>query len=291
MILAGVSFWLNILPGNYLNMIILCIGNACTHVSGAEVTLRASDGKLSHPAVFVAGGSFGLILGKLLATSSVPPYAILLFTLTAIPFALMGEKYKHIDVEACVLCEKFNFANPKLSKKAVIIMSTIIVIVRGYMGYGIPTTWKKTVLQGVILYFTMGIGKAMGGFLADAFGVKKIGIISAVAALPFLLIGDNYMMVSLLGVMLFSMTMSITLALLVSVLKDRPGYAFGFTTIGLFLGSVPIFFYRPANQTVNILTLVGLTVLCLIFMLIVIKKDVKTDACEYADIADFNGDN
>ena len=43
------------------------------------------------------------------------------------------------------------------------------------------------------------------------------------------------MIVSLIGVAMFSMTMSITLAILVSVLKKKPGLAFGLTTIGLWL--------------------------------------------------------
>jgi hypothetical protein len=59
----------------------------------------------------------------------------------------------------------------------------------------------------------MGFGKALGGIISDLIGVRKTAIISTVGALPFLLFGDNYMIISLLGVLMFSMTMSITLAL------------------------------------------------------------------------------
>ena len=65
--------------------------------------------------------------------------------------------------------------------------------------------------------------------------MRKTAIISTLCALPFLIIGDNLMLVSIIGVMFFSMTMSITLGLLASVLKQTPGLAFGLTTIGLFL--------------------------------------------------------
>ena len=47
-----------------VGLIILCLGNACIHVRGAEITLNNSYGKLSHSAIFVAGGSFGVITGK-----------------------------------------------------------------------------------------------------------------------------------------------------------------------------------------------------------------------------------
>ena len=46
-----------IFPGKYTSLVILCLGNACTHINGAEVTLRCSGGKLSHSAIFVGGGS------------------------------------------------------------------------------------------------------------------------------------------------------------------------------------------------------------------------------------------
>ena len=57
-------------------------------------------------------------------------------------------------------------------------------------------------------------------------------------ALPFLLFGDRYMLISLIGVMFFSMTMSVTLAVLVSVLPDAPGLAFGLTASALWPGMI-----------------------------------------------------
>ena len=48
----------------FLCLFLLTIGNCIMHISGAEDTLRLSNGMLSHPAIFVAGGSFGVITGK-----------------------------------------------------------------------------------------------------------------------------------------------------------------------------------------------------------------------------------
>lgn len=262
-------------PGSYVTLLILCIGNAFTHIGGAEVTLRCSSGRLSHPAVFVAGGSFGVITGRLLAQNGVPYWPVILLCLSAIPFALLADTYKDRSKSAREACDAYNYASPGISPAVIIIAATLIVIVRGYMGYGIPTAWKKTTLQTVALYFTMGIGKAAGGIFADAWGIKKTAIFSAGAALPFLMFGDNHMMISLIGVMLFSMTMSITLALIVSVLKGKPGLAFGFTTIGLFLGTVPIFFFTFTETIDNCIIMAVLTVLCLVMMAKIIRKDEK----------------
>ena len=141
------------------------------------------------------------------------------------------------------------------------------------MGYGIPTSWNKTVIQTILLYCSMGIGKALGGILSDAYGIKKIAVISIIGALPFLLFGDNIMLISLIGILLFSMTMSITLGILVSVLKKSPGLAFGLTTIGLFLGLLPIFFFKFSTITGNCIVISILTILCLIIALNVINKE------------------
>ena len=82
------------------------------------------------------------------------------------------------------------------------------------------------------------------------------------------------MVVSLIGLMLFSMTMSITLGILVSKLKKTPGLAFGLTTIGLFLGSVPAFFIK-FNTVTNIVLIIVMSILCALALGYVLKEDKK----------------
>ncbi len=119
----------------------------------------------------------------------------------------------------------------------------------------------------------MGIGKALGGILSDIFGVRKISLISTLLAIPFLCFGDELMMVSLIGVMFFSMTMAITLGILVSVLKKSPGVAFGFTTIGLFLGTAPIFFVKIKEPIINISLIIISSIICCGILLFISNKN------------------
>ena len=272
LLLGFITFSLDIIPGAYTELIFLCLGNACIHVAGAEATLRTSKGKLSHSAIFVSGGSFGVITGKLLGKTSLTFWIVAILCLTMIPFILLADCYKTECREEDL--EKFNYANKDIKPTLVILLAVLIVITRGYMGYGIPTSWNKTITQTILLYVAMGFGKALGGILSDAFGIRKIAVLSIGIALPFLLFGDNIMIISLIGVLLFSMTMSITLALLVSILKKSPGLAFGLTTIGLFLGTAPIFFFTFTTTRANCLVITVLTVLCLaITNKIIIKGD------------------
>ncbi len=252
-----------------LPLVILCLGNAFLHISGAECTLKASKGKLSHSAIFVGGGSFGVITGRILAGTSFTPLIMIPLVLTMIPFILLADTYVDYKEKET----KFDYANSKLSPYLIVFLAVLVVIVRGYMGYGIPTSWNKTTLQTVILFFIMGIGKCLGGILSDAYGIRKVGIISTLLAIPFLCFGNEYMLISLIGVMMFSMTMAITLAVLVSIYKNRPGLAFGFTTIGLFLGTAPIFFITITSNIANIVMIVVLSVLCSFILAKIIKGE------------------
>ena len=252
----------------FITLILLCLGNAFLHIAGAENTLKNSNGRLSPAAIFVAGGSFGVITGRLLATTSISPLILLLPILSLIPFTLLADSYKSKEHG----CSKFDYVRKDISPYLIVLIAFIVVIVRGYLGYGIPTSWKKSVLENVIFFFTMGLGKALGGILSDKFGIRKVAILSTLLAIPFLCFGDNIMIISIIGVMFFSMTMAITLAILVSVLKKNPGLAFGITTIGLFLGTAPIFFIK-LTQEINIILIIVISILCSIALGWVLKED------------------
>ena len=253
----------------FISLFFVCFGNAFLHISGAECTLKNSHGKLSHSAIFVSGGSFGVITGRLLAKSFLPSWVMLPFILTMIPFILLADSYENKKSN----CNEFNYVKKNINYGLVIILAVLVVIVRGYMGYGIPTSWNKTVLQNVYLFCIMGLGKALGGIISDAYGIRKTAIFSTLLAIPFLAIGDSLMIVSLIGVMFFSMTMSITLAILVSCLPKTPGLAFGLTTIGLFLGTAPIFFIKIPSMIVNIIMISVLSIGCSITLGSILKKD------------------
>lgn len=270
LIIALILFNNNIFS-KVFSIAVLSIGNALIHVNGAEVTLSSSNGKMSHSAIFVSGGSFGVITGKLLA-NVIPYYFLIVVALTMIPFILLAETYRNKKSDAC---EKYNYANNKCSPYLIILFSTLVVIIRGYIGYGIPTSWNKSIIEAVLLYVFMGFGKAFGGIFIDSIGMKKTAIISVLLSLPFLLFGDNIMIVSLIGVFLFSMTMPITLGLIVSVLKNKPGLSFGFTTIGLFLGTLPIFFIKITSFYLNIGLILFMNIICMFMLLKIVNKESK----------------
>lgn len=250
---------------------VLCLGNAFTHVNGAEATLRTANGRLFPSALFVSGGSFGLITGKLLAGTALPWPVLVLLALSAVPAAVAAQRRYTAGDAPERPCAGFDLVRADIRPAAAVLLAVFVVAVRGHMGYGIPTTWIKTTVQTASLYIAMGLGKALGGFCADRLGARRTALISIGASLPFLICGDRYMWISLLGVLLFSMTMSITLGVLVSVLPQTPGLAFGLTTIGLFLGTAPMFFFRFQTLLLNGVEIAVCTCLSLLCMQRVLK--------------------
>ena len=269
LLFIGISIFSFINVSKFVSLFIICIGNCFLHISGAENTLKNSHGKLAHSAIFVSGGSFGVISGRLLAKTALPIWILLPFILTIIPFALYADSFNNKNTN----CNMFNYVKKSIKPGVIILIAVFVVIIRGYMGYGIPTSWNKTVIQNVLLFVFMGIGKAMGGILSDAFGIRKVAIFSTLLAIPFLCFGDTIMIVSLFGVMAFSMTMSITLGILVSILKKTPGLAFGLTTIGLFLGTAPIFFVKTPSVLYNSIMIAVLSIVCSFLLGMVLEGD------------------
>ncbi len=267
LLFIGISIFSFLSITKFVSLFFICFGNAFLHIAGAENTLKNSHGKLSHSAIFVSGGSFGVITGRLLAKSFFPSWTMLILILTLIPFTLYANTFDKKENT----CKEFDYASTKISPGFIVLIALFVVIVRGYMGYGIPTSWNKTILENVLLFSFMGIGKALGGILSDAYGIRKVAILSTLLAIPFLIFGDNIMVISLIGVMFFSMTMSITLAILVSVLKKKSGLAFGITTIGLFIGTAPIFFIKTTHSF-NIIMIITISILCSYLLGIVIKR-------------------
>ncbi|MBO7354826.1 MAG: hypothetical protein J6U61_11320, partial [Lachnospiraceae bacterium] len=266
-------------------LILLTAGNALIHVSGALVTLRVSEGRLSESALFVGGGSFGVITGRLLAgTTGTAWLPFLLIAAATVVMVVTDRRVRHAaqadgktSGTSVFDFDAFPCAHDIAANRPAWLVITVlfaVVAVRAYIGYGIPTAWNKTSLQTLFLFLFMGIGKILGGILSDLFGARRLGIISCLLAVPLLLVSDNIMWLSLIAVALFSMTMAVTLGGLVSVLKNHPGVAFGITTIALWLGSMPVFLFGIPEQTVCNILIASMSVLAAAGLFFVLNKRV-----------------
>ncbi len=243
-------------------VVLIAISNALLHDCCAIHTTLISKGKLFPSALFVAGGSFGVVIGQTLGNT--PSFEkchlfVILFIMWGLLLltnhAWLREDYKY---------PVFNIVKPQKGNTFAIVAFSayFVTFVRSYIGYAIPISWKKSLWQAFLLFFVMGVGKALGGYLADKFGAKKVGVYSTIACIPFLIFGENLMVVSILGIFFFSMTMSITFGMFLSIIPKNPGVAFGLTTLALGNGIMVPFAIGQISNTVNIILIVTLSLLC-----------------------------
>ena len=265
-----------IVPFDIISLIVIGLGNALLHIDGAEHTLHGSKGKITPNAVFVGGGSFGVITGQLLGALKIKYLFFIPVGLILISIALAFIIYKSHDLKSDDGWTGRSLEiTSNINQTLFILLIAFAVAVRSYIAYALPIEWKKTTFQAILLFSFMGIGKMLGGVFADGIGYKKTTIISLLVALPFLLFGNSIMTLSLIGVMLFSMTMPITVGILIIKLPDNLGLAFGITTVGLFLGIVPaLIFTLPSLLSHQIVVLV-LSVVALVSILVCLRKEKK----------------
>lgn len=257
-------------PAGVFPFLLLTLGNALIHVEGAERTLRGAKGKMTPSGLFVGGGSFGVIAGRLLAPCGIGQITAILLALAGFLLTLLLKTRE--DGENSPLCG-FSYDDPSLPLSAFLLLCTATVAVRAYAAYSVPTEWLTETWEIALQFVVMGLGKALGGVAADRIGARKTSAYSLLLSIPLLCLGNCFMIVSLIGIFLYSMTMTVSLALLVSRLDRNPGAAFGITTIGLFLGVAPAFFFRPSSLAAQAITLTVLTLAAAACFLLLCGKD------------------
>lgn len=246
------------MPFGIIACIIAGIGNACYHVGAGIDVLNLAKGKATLPGIFVSSGALGIFLGaqKFMNQSLVPlAFVIALIGGAFLCFAL----YRRFRTQMMNLVIREQHLS--LIQIFMIVCLCLTVGLRSYTGFILGFEWKNGLLIGLV--FTAGIigGKMLGGILSDRFGMRQTAMVSLLlSAVLFTGAFQNNgfgIVCGTVAVLLFNMTMPITLTALTNLLPYRKGMAFGMLTFMLFLGSVPIL----CGFKVPFFTPVGLSVL------------------------------
>ncbi len=249
----------------------IALGNAIIHECGAVLTVKSSEGRLFPSALFVGGGSFGVVIGQTLGDHGINKWFLLIpLAIMEILIIMTNKGWLRDDGGY----PAFDIVNRRLPVWLLIIVAFLVTMTRSYLGYAIPIGWKKELWQAFLLFFTMGIGKAFGGWAADRIGTRKTALLTILGSIPFLIAGENLMVISIIGVFLFSMTMSITFGMLLSVMGDNPGLAFGVTTMALAFGIFPTFLVN-AGRMANIVIVIAGSVICAWLMYMALGRSKK----------------
>ena len=121
-------------------------------------------------------------------------------------------------------------------------VSTIVltvVVLRSYGGVIMSFPWKTGAWAWIAALCVVG-GKCIGGFASDRFGEVRSATVTLSAAAAALIF-SAFPLPGALGLLLFNMSMPVTLYAARDILREGRATAFGLLTLGLFLGMLPAF--------------------------------------------------
>lgn len=208
-------------------------GNALFHLGGGIDILNRSGARAASLGVFISPGALGLYLGTLWGKGAALP-------LWPAPAGLLA-------LAAAILlgCRAAGFrsqnsppALPPLKRCKPLLPLFLVVALRSYMGMNQSFDWKSQSFWAWALLLALVLGKAAGGFAMDRLGAKKASALSLTGAAALYLL-SGFPLPGVLAVLLFNMTMPVTLWAAARALPGAKGLSFGLLTFGLFVGFLP----------------------------------------------------
>ncbi len=243
-------------------LVLVALGNAFFHIGGGINSLNSS--RMARSGVFVSTGALGVALGTLsgaAAHSVALPLSLLLASA-----ALIAWSDPHSKRSAPVRFTADVSSN--LPFTALALLVALSVVIRSFVGSSLTLPWKSlSPMYGLLPAVCAFAGKAAGGVLGDKMGAKNTGVVSLLLALPCLAFGSSVPLIAMAGIVLFNLTMPITLCTLASRLPGHPGLAFGITTLALLVGNVPTFFFKlPGSASAAALSVMIAVSACCILL-------------------------
>ena len=216
----------------YLGAVILGLGNGLFHIGGGLDVLNLSGEKAAPLGVFVSPGAYGIYLGTLLGNRISSPLPVLAALLLACGGMLLVCKTDLLPENA-----PLELPDKDILPGAVLLF--LVVVLRSYGGMAAAFDWK-TGLWSFAAVSAVVLGKTLGGFLSDRFGLLRSAAVTLCLCAALFCFADHAVP-GVLALLLFNMTMPMTLFGLARAMPGANGFSFGLLTFALFLGFLPTY--------------------------------------------------
>lgn len=266
--------------GELLTPAAICagVGNALFHAGGGVYVLDKYDssGALG---VFVSPGAIGLYLGTVWGKGDELSYIFpMLIMAFAAVFIFASPYIFRSDSKEGAAAENFFSFKTSAPLFTAAMLFFAVVVIRSLGGFALSFSWKITPMAAFAAVLVTAGGKALGGFASDFFGKEKAAAVSMLGAALLYFFSDNIIF-GLLAILLFNMSMPITLRAAADIFKGGRGFSFGLLTFALFLGYVPSYAAKDGMQigrgTMAILCIISAAMLLAGFALQ--RRTVHTD--------------
>jgi len=233
-------------------------GNALFHVGAGAMALAGSRGRATPAGVFVAPGALGLGLGLLLGRKflTVPLWPWLFAIAAACIVVLLVATPVRGQAPTTG-----NAARPAFHRREIFAVTALLAIsvaVRSLVGTVGCDACSRSFFLMVALPVAAFAGKLTGGFLADRFGWIDLAMVALLASAPLLAFSHGDLWLALPGMIMFQMTMPVTLAAMLRLLPLWPGFGFGLLCVALVGGTLPAYLpggWRPQGLPLLLLVL------------------------------------
>ena len=239
--------------GAWVALVLCALGNAWFHVGAGADTLLSSYGHMWHSGLFVSSGALGVAAGTLAGRGGLS-VAVPILLLAAV---LLAEWW--LPTQYGISLTRFWSFSGKVGLPAAFALLLCAVAIRGFAGAIVPMPWNTTAGHLLLAAGAAALGKLLGGILADVFGARHTAVLSLLLSAPLLCFFHDQPALCAIGLVLFNIPMPVTLCVVADLLPFNPGLAFGLTTLGLLVGTVPVFLIPldalPAELLLLLLTL------------------------------------
>lgn len=211
------------------------IGNALFHVAAGGVVLANARGKTAPAGVFVAPGSLGLGLGMWMGPRAhIPTWPLLVLAVVSVAGAALVKAPLHPQPPVAAPEGRMP-ARLVLAALALLLLSATV---RGFIE-SVGCQWcPKAAFLAIALPLVGFSARLLGGYASDRLGWVETSVGALLLSAPFIAFNHGSMAPALVGLLLFQMTMPVTLMAVWRVMPRRPATAFGFPCVGLVVGTI-----------------------------------------------------
>ena len=217
------------------------IGSAIFHAGGGSTALTSTPGRAAGPGIFAAFGVIGLALGSQLAFYfSVT--TIIAFVLTLI---ILATALWFFPITPTVSLTS-DFVSSGMNIEFLAFGLVLAVALRSFVWTGIQSGEVGYSQLALSIALAAGLGKLIGGFLADHFGWRTYAIIAVVLSAFLLAFRGEVLWLSLAGIFFLQSVTPLSLAALGRLMPSSPALATSLVLgVGVLLGGLLLVFVNP----------------------------------------------
>lgn len=225
-----------------LALLLAGVGNALFHLGAGAMVLSRGLKRAMPAGVFVAPGAlglaFGLMYGRLPDLGPLWPLAFVSAIGLVCTWLIQLKK----DTSPLEHQSRALSSLRASSIRWALTLLLLSIAVRSLVGLSATRGLEPSPLLLFGVPLVACAGKGLGGYAADHLGWLRTSLGALLLSGPFILFGASSSLLLLLGLLLFQMTMPVTLTAAAQLMPQSLATAFGWTCFALIIGALPTMF-------------------------------------------------